>query len=356
MPIFPYLAEKTCIETMEKLASSWYDVQSVPESYIFPPERRPGNHIFPLCKTIPIIDFAKIEGTDRNNTRQQILEASQNFGFFQVINHGVSENLLRDAVGIFEEFFVMAAKDRANGPNEGGWIYTNSLGYAKDGVHLWRENLKHPCSPLEECMQFWPKKPTRYMEVVGTYVEEVRKLSLMILELISEGLGLESGHFSESSEIQLLSANHYPPCPDPSLTLGILKHCDPSLITILYQGDVCGLQLFKDEQWFGIEALPNAFAVNIGSQLQIISNGKLRSAEHRAVTNSSEARTSIATFVTPTSTCIVEPAKSLVNGMNPPKYEALVFKDFVNASKAFGPDTEAIQKILSHETQCVKGT
>ncbi|XP_059664398.1 hyoscyamine 6-dioxygenase-like [Cornus florida] len=341
---------------MEKLASSWFDVQSVPESYIFPPERRPGKHIFPLCKTIPIIDLGKLEGTDRSNISQQILEASQKFGFFQVINHGVSENLLLDAMKIFKEFFNMAAEDKANGPNKGGWVYTNSISYAKEGVHLWRENLKIPCHPLEECMQFWPEKPTRYMEVVGTYVLEVRKLSLRILELISEGLGLESGYFKESSEIQLLSANHYPPCPDPSLTLGILRHFDPSLITILYQGDVCGLQVFKDEQWIGIEALPNAFAVNIGNQLQIISNGKLKSAEHRVVTNSSEARTSIATFINPTSNCIVEPAKSLVNAMNPPLYEAFMYKKFVNSSKAFGDDTDAIQNILSSVIQCMKGT
>lgn len=109
-------------------------------------------------------------------------------------------------------------------------------------------------------------------EAVATYLVEIRKLSLRILKLISEGLGLEVGYFDESSEVQLLSVNNYPPCPDPSLTLGILKHQDPSLITILYQGDVSGLQVCKDGQWIGVGAERNAFVVNVGNQLEVRNN------------------------------------------------------------------------------------
>lgn len=90
----------------------------------------------------------------------------------------------------------------------------------------------------------WPQKPTRYREVVGRYSGEVRKLSLGILELICEGLGLRQGYFGEElTKEKLLSVNHYPPCPDPSFTLGLPKHSDPNLITILQQGNVYGLQM-----------------------------------------------------------------------------------------------------------------
>lgn len=100
---------------------------------------------------------------------------------------------------------------------------------------------------------------------------ESKKLGLRILELISEGLGLESDYFGDKySEALAIAVNHYPPCPDPSLTLGISKHCDPNLITILHQGDgVSGLQVFKDGEWIGVEPLPNAIVVNIGNQLQV---------------------------------------------------------------------------------------
>ena len=219
---------------------------------------------------------------------------------------------MNDTMSVLKEFFEMPAEDKASLYSEDlekrCRLYTSGLYYSKEKVHLWRDSLRHSCHPLEECMKFWPEKPTsyrqalhslidgvyelvlinyhfsysfpfrssidnsllNYREVVATYSVEAKKLGLRILELLSEGLGLESGYFgSKLTEAQLLVVNHYPPRPDPSLTLGIPKHCDPNLITILLQGDVHGLQVFKDGEWIGVEPLPNAFVVNIGHQLQV---------------------------------------------------------------------------------------
>ncbi|KAK9039243.1 hypothetical protein V6N11_024076 [Hibiscus sabdariffa] len=75
-------------------------------------------------------------------------------------------------------------------------------------------------------------------EVVATFSIELNKLGSRILELVAEGLGLESGYFGDKlSESTKLSVNHYTPCPDPSLTLELSKHDDPNLITIIHQGD-----------------------------------------------------------------------------------------------------------------------
>jgi len=110
-----------------------------------------------------------------------------------------------------------------------------------------------------------------YRHVVGAYATEVKKLAATILELLCEGLGLESGHFGgKLSEIPSLLVNHYPPCPDPSLTLGVSEHCDPNLITILQQdSDVFGLQVLKNGEWIGVEPISNAFVVNMGYQMQV---------------------------------------------------------------------------------------
>lgn len=108
-------------------------------------------------------------------------------------------------------------------------------------------------------------------EVIGTYSTEARKLGSSILELIAEGLGLESEYFNNQlSENLFMAINHYPPCPDPSLTLGLVKHCDHNLLTILLQGDVNGLQVLKDGEWIGVEPIPNALVINIGFALEVI--------------------------------------------------------------------------------------
>lgn len=97
---------------------------------------------------------------------------------------------------------------------------------------------------------------------------EVKKLSLCLLDLLCEGLGLESGFFGdELNQVQVIALNHY---PHPSLTLGLLKHSDDNLIILLIQEqEVHGLQVFKDEQWLAVEPVPNAFMVNIGHTLQV---------------------------------------------------------------------------------------
>ncbi|TXG71908.1 hypothetical protein EZV62_000487 [Acer yangbiense] len=58
---------------------------------------------------IPVLD---LEGHDRNEIIQQITKASQEFGFFQVINHGVSKELMDETRNVVKEFHAMSAKEK----------------------------------------------------------------------------------------------------------------------------------------------------------------------------------------------------------------------------------------------------
>jgi len=78
--------------------------------------------------------------------------------------------------------------------------------------------------------------------------------------------------------------------------------------------------------------------------IQVISNGKLISAEHRAVTNSHDARTSAAFFVAPSDECIIEPAKALTDEHHPPIFKAFKYKDFNSHYFAKHGDTETVLK------------
>ncbi|KAK9067550.1 hypothetical protein SSX86_011661 [Deinandra increscens subsp. villosa] len=331
---------------MENLVSTWSKTTKIlPENYIFPIDERPGSAEVSLCQNIPLIDLSG----SQSQTVQEILHACQEFGFFQVINHGVSEDLIDDTMKVVKEFFDMADEEKAKlysiDPMKRCKLYTSGYNYANEKIHFWRDNLRHPCHPLDEWVCLWPEKPTNYRDIVGRYSLEVRELSLRMLELIREGLGLELGYFGEElTGGQFLSINHYPQCPSPDLTLGLPKHADPNLITVLLQENVYGLQVFKNEQWLGVKPLPHAFVVNIGHQLQIISNGKLRSAEHRAVTNSREARTTVVSFIHPYQETLVEPAKSLID-TKVPLFRPFKFKDFLKFYEEKKGDTEAMMEV-----------
>ncbi|KAJ6931801.1 hypothetical protein NC652_015090 [Populus alba x Populus x berolinensis] len=51
--------------------------------------------------------------TNRAAISQKILKAIQEFGFFQVVNHGVPEDLMKDTMRMFKELFELPAEDNA---------------------------------------------------------------------------------------------------------------------------------------------------------------------------------------------------------------------------------------------------
>ncbi|KAM6592249.1 hypothetical protein CsatA_014854 [Cannabis sativa] len=319
---------------MEKLLSTKRELKFVPECYKLPPDCRPGNTIVPICEFIPVIDFKE----EQPKLIQQIIHASKQYGFFQLINHGVEEKLLKDVLDVAKEFFELPGdeeKERLccdmNHVKLNNRKLLTSIDYMNESLHYWRDALRLPSLPLEYNIQFWPQKPPIFREVIGSYSVEVRKLSMRILDLISKGLGLENGYFYNKSElcnVHIITLNHYPPCPDPSLTLGLPKHSDPNLITLLLQ-QMDGLQILKDQQWFALKPFPNAFVVNVGHILEILSNGKVKSVEHRVVTNKNNGRTTVGSFIYPCPDCQIEPTKALINDNNPPLYKQFTFKDFM---------------------------
>ncbi|KAI4352390.1 hypothetical protein L6164_006647 [Bauhinia variegata] len=318
----------------QMLVSSWFNLHSsVPSSYVQPPESRPS-HTVVSEKSIPVIDLG---GHNRAETLHKVLKASEEYGFFQVINHGVPKDLIEGTLNIFKEFHAMPAKEKmrecSRDPKGSCKLYTSREINKKDAIQFWKDTLRHACPPSGEYMEYWPQKPARYRwrtlkSLGGNDYVYVNIFSSRIYD--SKGLGLTPGYFnSVLTENPTVQAHHYPPCPEPSLTLGAPKHRDPTIITILLQDKgINALQVFRDGEWIGVEPIPNAFVVNIWLLLQITSNGRLVGPEHRVVTNSRVARTSVAYCINPSNKTIIESAKTCVSSTNPPKYKPISYEDF----------------------------
>ncbi|KAL8267807.1 hypothetical protein R6Q59_001605 [Mikania micrantha] len=213
------------------VSNSFNGVESVPKDYVMPPERRAGDFVR-VCNEIPVINLVN----DRREIVQQILKACQEFGLFQVINHGVPDKMMEDMMALYDEFFNLPVEDKlgvyAEKPRKGCTLYTSGLEYAKEDVHYWKDTLKHPCHPIDEHSPSWPDKPARYREEVERYMIEVRKMGFKILDLIAEALDLREGYFNEVSQEHTMAINRYPPCPDPSLAMGIAGHHESMTLTL----------------------------------------------------------------------------------------------------------------------------
>lgn len=81
--------------------------------------------------------------------------------------------------------------------------------------------------------------------------------------------------------------------------------------------------------------------------IQIISNGKLKSTLHRAVTNTSIARMSLCSFIGPSPESIIEPAKALVSESNPKLFKPISSKDYfeIYMVEVRGPKGSALELV-----------
>ncbi|CAL2242202.1 unnamed protein product [Prunus armeniaca] len=207
---------------------------------------------------------------------------------------------------------------------------STSFNVKTEAVSSWRDYLRLHCYPLEDYMHEWPSNPPSFREDVAEYCRNVKGLAERLLEAISESLGLEKDYLNRAlgKHGQHMAINYYPPCPQPELTYGLPGHADPNVVTLLLQDDVAGLQVFDKGRWVAVKPMPHTFIVNIGDQMQVVSNDRYKSVLHRAVVNCDKERVSIPTFYCPSYDAVMEPAPQLVDDHHPPLYRSFTYAEF----------------------------
>lgn len=213
--------------------------------------------------------------------------------------------------------------------------YGTSFNASVDKVLCWRDFLKVFVHPEFH----FPHKPRGFSELSMEYCKRTREVAKDLLRGISEGLGLEAGHIEKTQNLeaglQIFIGNLYPPCPQPELAMGIAPHSDHGFLTLLMENQIGGLQIQHNGKWVKVNSIPNAFLVNTGDHMEILSNGKYKSVLHRATVNKKAKRISIAMAHGPSLDTVVSPAPELVDGeSNPPVYVGMKYKEYLELQQS----------------------
>lgn len=111
-------------------------------------------------------------------------------------------------------------------------------------------------------------------DTLEVYSMELKTVALNLILKMAKVLNIKDEEIREFFEngLQSMRMNYYPPCPQPEKVIGLTPHSDASGLTILLQiNEVEGLQIKKNGKWLPVTpVLPNAFIVNIGDTLEVI--------------------------------------------------------------------------------------
>ncbi|KAE9597876.1 hypothetical protein Lal_00029529 [Lupinus albus] len=292
--------------------------KTLESSFIRDEDERPKVAYNDFSNEIPIISLAGIDDVDglRPEICKKIVDAFENWGIFQVVDHGIDIKLISEMTHLAKEFFALSSEEKLlfdmSGGKKGGFILSSHL--QGEAVRNWREIMTYFSYPKKQRdYSRWPEKPIGWRKVTEQYSDELMGLSCKLLQVLYEAMGLDKEAVTKAciEMDQKVVVNFYPKCPQPDLTLGLKRHTDPGTITLLLQDQVGGLQATRDngKTWITVQPLEGAFVVNLGDHGHYLSNGRFKNADHQAVVNSKYSRLSIATFQNPAPEAIVYPLK-----------------------------------------------
>ncbi|GER56265.1 2-oxoglutarate (2OG) and Fe(II)-dependent oxygenase superfamily protein, partial [Striga asiatica] len=244
---------------------------------------------------LPLIDLDRLNlgGREARACKKQIAKASREWGFFQVVNHGISREILDKMRDEQMKLFKRPFREKKTGCKD--------LKFSA-GSYRWG-------TPFATCLKHLSWSEAFHVSFIMEQVAlTVSKLSQELVDILADELGKSSRFFKETClpDTCYLRLNRYPVCPIYPKMFGIMPHTDSDFITVLHQDHVGGLQLVRDGKWFAVKPNQDALIINIGDLFQAWSNNVYKSVEHRVVANPLHERFSTAYFFCPSYDTLIQ--------------------------------------------------
>lgn len=317
-------------------------------------------------ENIPVINIEKLEDPE---TLSALDQACRDWGFFQVVNHGISTDILADLQQKMHEFFIMPKEAKQTIARTSGnpWGFFDAE--LTKNTPDWKEVFDY--GPAEVAsngtepllIPQWPRFVPGFKSAVLAYYQACERLAFDLLAAIASNLDMPAKSLAGSFEprhTSFVRLNYYPVCPQPASPsttlapengyLGVNHHTDAGALTLLHQVDEPGLEVFRNDAWHLVELDPEALVINIGDIVQVWSNDRYQAALHRVRANSEKARHSAPFFLNPAYDANYAPLCTTVDADHPPRYRSINWGEFrgLRTDGDYADQGEEVQ--ISHYT------
>jgi len=186
---------------VQTIASQGNNDGAIPAMFVRAETEQPGmTTVKGVNLEVPIIDFSN---PNEEKVLHEIVEASREWGMFQIVNHEIPSDVIRKLQSVGKEFFELPqeekeliAKPAGSDSLEG---YGTKLQKEANGKKGWVDHLFHIVWPPSSInYRFWPKNPPSYRLVSTLFLIQILfiyyKISVTKFEFSS--YTLRYGNFS----------------------------------------------------------------------------------------------------------------------------------------------------------------
>jgi isopenicillin N synthase-like dioxygenase len=294
--------------------------------------KQPTKLTFPIINISPLLTNPTqsywLSSPESQQTIQQLRQACEQWGFFLITHHNITNNQILEFKQTLQKFFHLPKSEK----NKVKRTANNSRGWADDELTKQIQDLKeifdfghvlnsslddsHVLNHVMDGYNQWPDESTTttspdiqgFKRVAKSWYSSMEQLSWVILQALLTSFELSHSipggahdlmisHFSNHTSF--LRLNYYPefPTSTPHHHLGISRHTDAGVLTVLWQ-DGPALQVYtgykedaQDGEWINVPYLDDsAFVVNIGDMFHVWTGGVCSAPEHRVLSSNTMGR------------------------------------------------------------------
>ncbi|KAF9591043.1 hypothetical protein IFM89_001253 [Coptis chinensis] len=227
---------------------------------------------------IPTIDLSSFFNEVNEDGKKKVMDiishACSEYGFFQIVNHGMPLSLMTRALEVSKMFFEYPVEEKLKFKSNPPPDAPLPSGYSGQPQHSVDKSEYLLMYPPGSSINVFPDQPAELRKVMEDIFSDFSKAALLIETILNDCLGLPSKFLQEYNNDRrwdIMAVFRYLPgaIDKEDNNIGLTEHQDANWITFVLQDEIGGLEVLKNGIWIPIVPTEGSLIVNVGDVIQV---------------------------------------------------------------------------------------